>query len=124
MSISSKAVAYIILAFSLLFIISLLKNSWRLFHADERLKTANKKLVELKEENQTLQEKLQFYKSNQFIESQIRDKLQMAKPGETIIILPENLSRESSKSGDESNKTTDKELSNWQKWLRVFGSGF
>lgn len=121
MSISSKAVAYIILIFSLLFIISLLKNSWRLFHADERLKTANKKLVELKKENQTLQEKLQFYKSNQFIESQIRDKLQMAKPGETIIILPENLSRESSKSGGESNKTTDRELSNWQKWLKVLG---
>lgn len=120
MSISSKAVAYIILIFSLLFIISLLKNSWRLFHADERLKTAEKKLAELKKENQTLQEKFQFYQSDQFIESQIRDKLQMAKPGETIIILPENLSRESSKSGSESNQTTDKELSNWQKWLKIF----
>lgn len=119
MSISSKAVAYIILILSLLFIISLLKNSWRLFHADERLKTARKKLVELKKENQTLQEKFQFYQSDQFIESQIRDKLQMAKPGETIIILPENLSRESSKSGSERNQTTDKELSNWQKWLKV-----
>ncbi len=75
---------------------------------------AQKQLSDLKAENEILKKELDFKKSDQFAEEEIRNKLGQAKPGETIVVLP--------KSGAQPTvnglSTTDEP--NWQKWWNLF----
>lgn len=125
MSIAKKIISYLVFIFALLLIVGLIKDSWRLMHADERIKETKEKLARLKEENKQLLEKLDYYQSNEFLEEQIRNKLQMAKPGETILILPEEINGKRleealTSSGQLVDSVVKEELANWQKWLRLF----
>lgn len=75
---------------------------------------AQKQLDDLKRENEALKKELEFKKSDQFAEEEIRNKLGLAKPGEAIVMLPK---------GDERQTTNDErknELPNWQKWWNLF----
>ncbi len=118
MSISRRAIAYLVLIFSLFLIFGLVRDIWQLLHADERVKEATDRLTKTRQENKVLKDKLQYYQSDEFLETQIRDKLQLIKPGETMVILPDNLSPET----DEvvASKSSSEELANWQKWLKLF----
>lgn len=119
MSIIRKIGSYLLLFFSLGLIVNLGKSIWRVWHADEIINKEKIKLERLKEEDQKLQGKLNHYQSEQFIEEQIRDKLQMAKPDETVVILPESLKQDSSDAALP-NQANREELANWQKWLKLF----
>jgi|GEM_PF-368483 len=78
---------------------------------------AQKQLADLKRENEVLKKELDFKKSDQFAEEEIRNKLGLAKPGETIVVLPK----------EENTKyqipNTKYELPNWQKWWNLFFKG-
>ena len=77
---------------------------------------SNLGLVVLK--NQDLKKTKEFYQSDAFLEEQIRNKLQMAKPEEKIIILPEAIVNTQSEQLEESEQL--EQLANWEKWLRLF----
>jgi len=119
MSIIRKITSYLILILAFFLVVGLVKDIWRLMHADERIHKAEKQLTSLKKENQQLAEKLDYYQSDQFLEEQIRDKLQMAKPGEKIVILPEDLGKVASE-GQKFKKENQQLLPNWKKWLELF----
>ncbi len=51
---------------------------------------SQKQLEDLRRENEKLKKDLEFKSSNQFAEEEIRNKLGMAKPGETVVVLPKN----------------------------------
>lgn len=119
MSILIKTLFYLIFAIIfVLFTSSFLKNSWHLINAGKRISQAKKNLSQLKKENQKLWSKLKYCQSDEFIEGQIRDKLQMAKLGETVVVLPSEINQieESSVSA----KIAQKKMANWQKWLNLF----
>lgn len=121
MSIYKKLISCLGLILVFLLIIGFSKDIWQLLHADERIKKAEEKLIKLKEENQKLQGKLDYYQKDEFLEEQIRNKLQMAKPGEVIVVLPEDLNQETTEEAKISSKIKEtKELANWQKWFRLF----
>lgn len=79
---------------------------------------AQKQLDDLKRENEALKKELDFKSSDQFAEEEIRNKLGLAKPGETIVVLPKNDGLQSTVN---SQPTTD--LPNWQKWWNLFFKG-
>ena len=117
MSTPRRLVTYLIFIFIILLIVGLIKDIWQLSHADDRVKQVEEKLAKAKQEKQEFNDKLKYYQSEEFLETQIRDKLQMVKPGETIVVLPEEITNTS----DEIKPPKDmKELSNWQKWLKLF----
>ena len=58
----------------------------------------------------------QHYQGEEFIEEQARNKLNLAKEGETIVILPPNV--EELVGWREENGP--EELPNWQKWRNLF----
>ena len=80
----------------------------------EKVEEAEEKLERLKTENEVLKRDLEFKKSEEFAEKEIRNKLGLAKEGEVIVLIP----RES----DERLTTNDerKNISNWQKWKELF----
>lgn len=125
MSIYKKIASYLALIFALVLIIGFFKDAWWLMHADERLKEAEDKLAEVKIENKKLQKKLEYYQSDEFLEEQVRNKLQMAKPGETVLILPEEINQGTSLLATSSASVAPSEeekedLANWKKWFKLF----
>ncbi len=73
------------------------------------------RLEKLKAENQQLKQELEYKKSNQFAEAEIRNKLGLAKEGETVVILSQNQNQV-----DSSQLAQKPEKPNWQKWKDLF----
>jgi len=118
----NKISAFFVLLISFILIINLGRDIWRLIKAEERLIQAEEKLEQVKQDNKELEEVKEHYQSDAFLEKQIRNKLQMAKPGEKIIILPEAITQEeiSSFSGQLVDAQERREAANWEKWLGLF----
>jgi len=84
----------------------------------QKVAEAEERLNKLRGENQSLKDDLDYKKSVEFKEREIRDKLGMAREGETVVVLPKDSVEESN--GPVNNK---QEMQNWEKWWsRFFGS--
>lgn len=85
--------------------------------SSERLSEAAEELYQMEVKNKELKKILSEIKSTDFIEKQARDKLGLAKEGETVVIIPqEALERVLG----ESKRIENIELPNWLGWWKVF----
>jgi len=119
----NKILSFCFLIISLLLIVNLIRDVRRLIQAEERIVKTEESLAQIKEENEEFKKEKEYYQSEAFLEEQIRTKLQMAKPGETILILPEEIIGENPPAGGgkvEEVEETEEEFANWQKWLALF----
>ena len=112
------SLSFLLLSFVL--IVNLGRDVLRLIRTEERLAKTEERLQDIKEQNERFGKTKDYYQSNEFLEEQIRDKLQMAKPGETVLILPEQLQEASSTTFKKEEKKEKTDLANWQKWLGLF----
>ncbi|OGD89481.1 hypothetical protein A3I53_03575 [Candidatus Curtissbacteria bacterium RIFCSPLOWO2_02_FULL_40_13b] len=82
----------------------------------QQVKDAEKRLETLKKESESLKRELEYKKSQDFAESEIRNRLGLVKEGETVVILPKD---------EKSNKNGENEVAipNWQKWWNLFFGG-
>jgi len=104
---------------ALVFIINLAKDLIRLWRAGDRLQQAKQNLSAEQAENARLKQEQHYLDSQFFFEQQVRDKLNMTKPGETIVILPQMLKPQ--RAEEPSQKGADTEtLPVWQQWLALF----
>lgn len=113
----SKILALIVCFLSFLLIVSLLKNIFNLLKAQERLKKSREELEQLKTENFNLLEKEKYVQGNYFFEKQVRDKLNMAKEGETIVLLPSLPPKPKREKGK---AEITQETAIWRQWLNLF----
>ncbi len=97
-------------------IIKLSGDILRLLKAGDKVKLAEKRVWMLEKEKKDLLEKRQYYQTPEFIEEEARNKLNMARPGETIVILPPNLEEILGKQKQNSFPP----LPNWKKWWKLF----
>lgn len=97
-------------------IVNLSRNILKTLKASNQIKQAEKRAEELAKEQQSLLEKSQYYQSEAFIEEEARNKLNMSRPGEEIVILPPNVSRILS----QKMPNLPQEVPNWQKWWNLF----
>lgn len=97
-------------------IVSLSRDILRLLRSADELKLAAQKVEELQKEGESLAQKKEYYQSESFIEEEARNKLNMARVGETVVILPPNLKEVL---GEKENQLT-KPLPNWHQWLNLF----
>ena len=114
----NKNLTFFVLLISSILIINLGRDIWRLIKAGERFVQAEKKLEQVRDKNQDLKKTKEFYQSDAFLEEQIRNKLQMAKPEEKIIILPETIGNTQLEQLEQLEEL--EQLANWEKWLRLF----
>lgn len=112
--------SWLILILGVIWIAGLSRTVWRLWQAKGRLDEAQKRLDELKAEGSRLREESEYVQSKEFIEGEVRDKLNMSYPDETTILLPPNVGRQV----EQSNKSAITVKVPWWKrcWERVFGT--
>ena len=94
------------------------RNIYFLWQAQKKVGQAQEQLETLKKEQVELLKKKEYYQSEAFVEQQARDKLSLAKEGETLVVLPEE-----EKETAEQTEPDPAKLTNWQRWARVFGWG-
>lgn len=85
--------------------------------SSERLSQEADSLSQLQDQNKQLKEKLAQIQSPEFIEEQARNKLGLAKLGETIVVIPEEKLKEVLGA---SQSAQEVRLPNWLGWWRLF----
>jgi cell division protein FtsB len=112
-----KLIPSLIIIFSLYLIVSLSREIFDLIQKEKIIGKEQLKLEELKVETQVLKEQLDYVQSEEFVEKEAREKLGMTKPGETVVILPEDFKE----MVDQSQGVIEpKEVPNWKQWLGLF----
>lgn len=82
----------------------------------ERLSQAADMVYQLEAKNRQLKNKLVQTQSPQYLEEEVRNKLGLAKKGETVVIIPE----EKLKLVLGASSAAQTRLPNWLGWLKVF----
>src|SRR6266404_3478198 len=86
-----KKIAFFTIIFVLLLTINnLIHSIYAIWQKQDLIIQAQENLAAEKEENQKLKKNIAQVNRPQFVESEARDKLLLAKPGEGIVILPKD----------------------------------
>jgi cell division protein FtsB len=115
-SVRHRLFRIIVILIGLVLVINLSRNILKLLKAGDRISLAERKLAELEKKNQQLAEQKEYYQSEDFVEQEARNKLNMARPGEAIVILPPNVKELLGKT--ESKSTSGS--ANWEMWWKLF----
>lgn len=112
-----RFISSVLLVLGLYLIVSLSRNIFSLIKKGEEIKRESLKVEKLRAENEELKGQLEYASSPEFIEKEAREKLGLAKEGEQVVVLPENveeivLDKEKDKGKEE--------LPNWKRWYRLF----
>lgn len=111
-----KIIYFAVIIILLLTINDLAHSIYDIWQKQDLITQAQQELTAEENENKHLKGQIAQVNQPQFIESEARDKLLLAKPGEGIIIIPTNqLHIESS----QSSKPVDTRP-NWEKWWDIF----
>lgn len=115
----SKYQKYIVIGLILFLGLSLVRSASKISVAKKRVAAAQEKVEKLKKEQEELEKKVAAVQSPEYVESQLRDKLGLAKEGEKIIVLPddETLIKLAPVVPEEEDTLPDP---NWKKWLKLF----
>ena len=84
--------------------------------AQRQMDQAWEKVETLRVGQAELQRQLAVVTSEEFAEEQIRDELLLAKPGETVVVVPQV----AEVGKVEQVEQREENLANWQKWVRLF----
>jgi cell division protein FtsB len=112
-----KLVTLVILIIGISLIVNLSRDILHLLKAGDQIEKAEEKLTEEEKEHRELVEKEEYFQSPEFIEEEARNKLNMAREGETIVILPPNIEEMTKWMKPE---TKEDDLPNWKKWWNLF----
>jgi cell division protein FtsB len=83
----------------------------------DKLQSASQALFSLELKNKELKDKLSEVKSPEFVEKEARDKLGLAREGETVIIIPDDKLKQVLGS---TQKNVEAKLPNWLGWWQLF----
>ncbi|MGB9911644.1 MAG: FtsB family cell division protein [Microgenomates group bacterium] len=112
----SKIIKGLILIFTIYLILKTGSDISKIFNAFKKIeKTKAEVLVLEKKKNELLQKK-EYYQSEEFIEQEARNKLNMAKPGEIVVILPPDFQKFLRKNNNELSKN----IPSWRQWWQLF----
>jgi cell division protein FtsB len=113
---SNKLIQALIIIVGVGLIVNLSRNILKLLKSAEEMKLTEQRIERLESEAKDLAQKKEFYQSEDFVEQEARDKLNMAKEGETMVVLPPNIKEVL---GEKENLPS-RPLSCWHQWLDLF----
>lgn len=104
----------------ILFLWSLGRNLVGLSQLDERLVTARNEIDILRQENLKLQEQAEEAQSPLQEEKDIRNKLGLTKPGETVVLIPDDVWDELYISTESARPVEPPHIPVWKQWVNLF----
>lgn len=114
-----------LLLLGLFLVFHLSRSLWGMYHRTDRVGELKNEIQKLREEKSRLEEEKAFRQTAEFIEQEARNKLQMTKEGEHILVLPDSQNEKIPKSktpalpaGRQVPKTEGKP--NWKKWVEFW----
>ena len=110
----SRLIMFFISIFAIAFIVSLSRSIYSLWQKGDVVSERVMALQKLQQENQRLKQELDEVESSEYIEKQAREKLNLQKVGEVVVVLPKNqpiLNQPDSPSSS---------LPNWLQWYHLF----
>ncbi len=114
----TKKIGFIILLIIFLFLaINLVRQTTESLQAGKRLDKAAADLAALQQQNRQLKTRLTQVQSVSFVEEQARDKLNLARPGEIVYIIPQSEIDALLRSKE---ATPSARQEYWQGWFRLF----
>lgn len=100
---------------------SLIKNLGRVKQGNQALNEEKDRIEKIKKDNESLKNQITKSKSPEFIEKEVRDKLGLVKPGEAIVVLPDEQILKSLAPQDTTEPDTLPDPT-WKRWLKLFTS--
>lgn len=113
-----KVITFIILIVGISLIVNLSRDIARLLRSGKQVEKAQRKVEELKREHEELVKRKEYLQSPEFIEEEARNKLNMSREGETIVILPPNVEELVGFLEEETGE--EEQLPNWKRWWKLF----
>ena len=114
-----KFAFYGLLVLLALLSLSLIRNYQRVKSVDDQIAKKAAEVAEVQKQGEDLLKRLEVAQSQDYVESQLRDKLGLAKEGEIVVILPPDdvLRKIAPKYKEEEEILPDP---NWKLWLKLF----
>ena len=110
---------YLVIGLIVMLIFSLLGDIKRVRKAEKLISERQNNLEKLENEQVELKVRLEEVQSEEYIEKQIRDNLNLAKEGEIVVVLPpDDVLRKLAPKIEEEEVTLPDP--NWKKWLQLF----
>jgi len=78
-----------LLGFLLLTLFQLTKTLWNTYQAGQQVGLLEQEVEELRHEKQFYEEEVEDRQSDEFVEQEARNKLNLIKPGETVVVIKE-----------------------------------
>jgi len=99
------------------------KMVWMNYQRDQEIRNLEKEVQSIEKDNQKLSDLIAFFQTETFKEKEAREKLGVVKPGEKVLVFPENKEGEGNilenKSPSDNGEETEK-IPNYQKWWDLF----
>jgi len=115
---TKRALPIAILIVFLVLFYSLGKQIFDSLGSSYRLDQATDEVAALQKKNTELKKKLDEVDTPEFIEEQARDKLNLSKDGETVVIIPQN--QIDQVLGTQKKVEIIQQIPYWQGWLKLF----
>lgn len=114
-----KLKGYLMLLLAAFLVLSIIRNIGKIVQIRSEVARERAKTEKQKRENDELAKKVAETQGPEFVEKEVRDKLGLVKPGETIVVLPdtETLRNLAPKPPVDEDALPDP---NWKKWLKLF----
>ena len=97
--------------------LSVARQASQLVKVQGRIEADKERLAQLQRQEAELKEEKKRRQTEGFIEGEARSKLNKARAGESVVVLP------GEKKPDESTQKKEKPVPNWQKWVNLFREG-
>ncbi|MCR4264248.1 MAG: septum formation initiator family protein [Candidatus Roizmanbacteria bacterium] len=111
-----RLASWLFIIISILLSVNLARSIYDLQKRESVIHEARERLAKAQEEHNKLKEELDYVRSPAYVEQQAREKLNLARPGEVVLIVPEV-----TPPPDESE--SEEQLEIWQQWLDLFRFG-
>jgi cell division protein DivIC len=110
-----KILAIGLLIFELYLIINLSRSIIDLWDKQGEVKKTADHIEELRMKNKQLESQLSYVQTKEFAEREARDKLGLVRPGETVVVIPQNVLQAASAAAE-----PVPVVPNWMQWWRLF----
>jgi cell division protein FtsB len=107
---NSKLAIIILFLLLCLFVLAIIKNNIDKKNISQNIEDLDQEIIKLEKQNMEISDLINYFSSQNFIEKEARQKLNLTHPGEKVVIVPEKQNISQNK---KTNNTSEKKYIKW-----------